>query len=284
VSGGPSPGATAGAPALLTRTAVLGLMDRHGLAPHRTLGQNFVVDPNTIRRIVRLAGVGPGDRVLEIGPGLGSLTLGLVEAGAEVDCLEIDERLAPAFTEVVGDRARLHLGDANAVDLAPLVGPGPATVVANLPYNVATAIVLRVLDEVPAVRSLLVMVQREVAERLAAGPGGSARGIPSVRVEHWAVARVVGTVVPEVFHPKPRVTSALVRVDRRPEVPPVDLAELRSVLAAGFGQRRKTLRRALAGIRDEAALVACGVDPGARAETLPIDAWRRLAAADRRSG
>lgn len=265
---------------LVTRTRLLDLMERHDLAPHRTLGQNFVVDPNTIRRIVRLAGVGAGDRVVEIGPGLGSLTLGLLEAGADVTAVEIDERVLPALAEVVGERARVVHADALAVDWDGIVGDGPVTVVANLPYNVATPVVLRLLDEAPGVTRMLVMVQREVGERLAAGPGTKAYGIPSVKVGFHARAAVVGTVPAEVFHPRPRVTSALVEIERRAEpAAPVDAAVLFDLVRAGFGQRRKTLRRSLGSRVDDSCFAAAGVAPTARAEELDVAAWCRLAAA-----
>lgn len=268
------------APALLTRTVLLEVMARYGLEPHRTLGQNFVVDQNTIRKIVRLAGVGDGDRVVEIGPGLGSLTLGLLEAGAAVTAVEIDTRLIEPLTEITGGRATIVAADALTVDWSPIVGDDDHVVVANLPYNVATPVVLRLLDEVPRVRRLLVMVQREVGERLAAGPGSKAYGIPSVKVGFWATARIVGTVGAEVFHPQPRVTSALVEIVRREHpVADVDVDILFGLVRAGFGQRRKTLRRALAGRVGPDQLDAAGIDGQRRAEELDVAAWCRLAEA-----
>jgi len=267
-------------PPLLTRTTLLELMARHGLEPHRTLGQNFVVDQNTIRKIVRLAGVVRGDRVIEIGPGLGSLTLGLLDAGADVTAVEIDTRLIGPLTEVTGGRATIVTADALTVDWASVVGDGRWTVVANLPYNVATPVVLRLLDEVPQVERLLVMVQREVGERLAATPGSKAYGIPSVKVSYWARARLVGSVGAEVFHPQPRVTSALVEITRRTEpVAVVDVDVLFDLVRAGFGQRRKMLRRALAGRVTDAELRAAGIDGGRRAEELTVEEWCGLAAA-----
>lgn len=264
-------------PALLTRTTLLEVMARYGLEPHRTLGQNFVVDQNTIRKIVRLAGVGRGDAVVEIGPGLGSLTLGLLEAGAEVTAVEIDTRLVEPLTEITGGRAKIVSGDAMEVDWSTIVGDREHTVVANLPYNVATPVVLRLLDEVPRVTRMLVMVQREVGERLAAGPGSKAYGIPSVKVGYWATARLVGTVGAEVFHPQPRVTSALVEIVRRDRpVDEVDASVLFDLVRAGFGQRRKTLRRALAGRVTDEQLGAAGIDGQRRAEELEVADWCRL--------
>ncbi len=265
---------------LLTRTALLDTMRRHGLEPHRTLGQNFVVDQNTIRRIVRLAGVVPGDRVVEIGPGLGSLTLGLLEVEAEVTAVEIDTRLVAPLAEVTGGRVRVVQGDAMAVDWADVLVGGPWAVVANLPYNVATPVVLRLLDEAAQATRMLVMVQREVGERLAAAPGTKAYGIPSVKVAYWAEARVVGTVGADVFHPRPRVTSALVEIVRRPApVRPVDTDLLFDLVRRGFGQRRKTLRRALDGKAGAEHFDAAQVDPNDRAERVDIDGWCRLAEA-----
>ena len=270
---------------MLTRTGLLDLMARHGLEPHRTLGQNFLVDPNTIRKIVRIAAVGPGDRVIEIGPGLGSLTLGLLEAGAEVTAVEIDERLIEPLRESIADRARIVNADAMEVDWSELIGRSgdarvderPWAVVANLPYNVATPVVLRLLDDVPEVTRLLVMVQKEVGERLAAGPGTKSYGIPSVKVGYWATARLAGSIGPDVFHPKPRVDSVLVEITRRPRpVDPVDTDLLFDLVRAGFGQRRKTLRRALDGRVDESGFAAAGIDPQARAETLDVAAWCAL--------
>ncbi|HEY5154198.1 MAG TPA: 16S rRNA (adenine(1518)-N(6)/adenine(1519)-N(6))-dimethyltransferase RsmA, partial [Acidimicrobiales bacterium] len=188
---------------MLTRSEVVDLLARHGLAPSRALGQNFLVDPNTIRRIVRLAEITPGDPVVEIGAGLGSLTLGLADAGAEVTAIEIDRHLLPALREVVEPHGvSVVEGDALTLDWAEvLAGHDRWALVANLPYNVATPLVCDLLDDVPAIERMLVMVQREVGERLAAGPGDPAYGIPSVKVAYWATAEVVGRVPPTVFLP-----------------------------------------------------------------------------------
>ena len=271
-------------PSLLTRTTLLEVMARYGLEPHRTLGQNFVVDQNTIRKIVRLAGIAAGDAVIEIGPGLGSLTLGLLEAGADVTAVEIDERLIAPLTEITGGRAQVVNADALTVDWAPLVAGRTWTVVANLPYNVATPVVLRLLDEVPEVSRMLVMVQKEVGERLAAGPGSKAYGIPSVKVAFHGGARLVGSIGPEVFHPQPKVTSALVEVWRGEAPADVDRDLMFALVRAGFGQRRKTLRRALAGSVTDAQFESAGIESRRRAEELVVADWVRLAgvvAADR---
>ena len=193
-------------------------LDQHGLAPSRARGQNFVVDPNTVRRIARLAEVGPDDLVVEIGAGLGSLTLALAETGASVTAIEIDSGLVPALRSVVGPAGVTVVeGDALRLDWDALLGDRTWVLVANLPYNVATPLVADLLDGVPAIRRMLVMVQREVGERLAAGPGDEAYGAVSVKVAYWATAKVVGRVPPTVFHPVPKVESALVRIDRRAE-------------------------------------------------------------------
>lgn len=271
----------------LSRTAVRQLLETHGLRPSRALGQNFVTDPNTVRRIVRLADVAAGDHVLEIGGGLGSLTLALAEAGAEVLSVELDHRLAPVLREVVAAHAQVEVveGDALTLDLQALLearAPGPWTLVANLPYNVATPVVLTVLDSAPSVASALVMVQREVGERLAAGVGDPAYGAVSVRVAYWATASVVGRVPPSVFLPRPKVESALVRIVRRPApAVPVEMVgydRLDTVVRAGFAHRRKTLRRSLAGVVSADSFAAAGVDDGARAEQLTVADWGRLAA------
>jgi 16S rRNA (adenine1518-N6/adenine1519-N6)-dimethyltransferase len=263
------------------------LLSAHGLRPSRALGQNFVADPNTVRRIARLAGSGPGDHVLEIGAGLGSLTLALVETGASVLAVELDRHVLPVLRSVVEPvGAEVVEGDALTLDLGQLLterAPAEAAwaLVANLPYNVATPLVMRVLVEVPAVERLLVMVQREVGERMAARVGDPAYGSVSVRVAYFAQAAVVGRVPASVFIPRPRVESVLVRLERRPQ-PAVDPAlvsydRLAQVIRAGFGQRRKMLRRSLAGVVDPEAFDRAGIRSDARAEELDIEEWGRLA-------
>jgi 16S rRNA (adenine1518-N6/adenine1519-N6)-dimethyltransferase len=261
------------------------LLRQHGLSPRQSRGQNFVVDPNTVRRIARLAGVGPDDHVVEIGAGLGALTRALLDTGARVTAIEVDEGLTGVLAEVVPD-ATIVRADARNVDWAPLLDGQPAVLVANLPYNVATPIVADLLDDVPLIRRMLVMVQAEVGARLAAGPGSKAYGAVSVKVTYWARASVVGRVPPTVFLPQPKVDSALVAIERReaPAGPPgIAPAELFALVRAGFGQRRKTLRRSLAGLVGEGEFRAAGVDPGARAEQLDVDSWGRLALAVRAS-
>jgi 16S rRNA (adenine1518-N6/adenine1519-N6)-dimethyltransferase len=266
-------------------SAIRALLADHGLEPSRALGQNFVADANTVRRVARLAGVGPDDRVLEIGPGLGSLTLALLETGAEVTAVEVDRHLLPVLrSQVEPAGARVVEADALHADWDIVLGPPdplmPWVLVANLPYNIAAPLVLDLLAGVPQIDRMLVMVQREVGERLAAGPGTKAYGIPSVRLRWWADAEVVGRVPATVFVPPPRVESVLVEVRRHP--PAGDSAEWAAVFAlveAGFGQRRKMLRRSLAGVVTAGAFTAARVRPEARAEELGLDDWRRLAAA-----
>ncbi len=284
------------------RAEVHRLLEDHGLRPSRALGQNFVADANTVRRVVRLAGVGPEDRVVEVGAGLGSLTLALLEAGASVTAVEVDRYLLPVLRGEVESRgARVVEADALTADWDELADPaqGIWSVVSNLPYNVAVPVVVGVLESAPQVATLLVMVQREVGERLAAGPGSRAYGAVSVKVAYWAEARLVGAVSPQVFVPRPRVESVLVRIERRPRpgcpcagptpdglstpstVPgpgSPDYDRLFAVVRAGFGQRRKMLRRSLLGVVDPTAFEVAGVAPTARAEQLGLDEWCRLAA------
>jgi 16S rRNA (adenine1518-N6/adenine1519-N6)-dimethyltransferase len=260
-----------------------------GLRPTKRLGQNFVHDPNTVRRIVRAAELDPADVVLEVGPGLGSLTLGLLEASAAVRAVEIDPVLAARLPATVADRApaladRLVVvtADALRVRAADLPGPAPTALVANLPYNVGVPVVLHLLAELPSLRRGLVMVQAEVAERLAAEPGGRTYGVPSAKLAWFAAARRAGPVPRAVFWPVPNVDSGLLAFTRRTP-PPGDRAAVFAVIDAAFAQRRKVLRSALAGWAGSAAaaeetLRAAGVDPGARAERLAIADFARIAA------
>ena len=257
-------------------------LESRGHRAKRALGQNFVVDPNTVRRIARLAGVGPGDAVVEIGAGLGSLTLALAETGAEVTAVEIDENLLPLLQENVAhlQNVRVVHGDATRLDWGSLLaGRDDWHLVANLPYNVATPLVADVLDDVPAVRHLFVMVQKEVGERLAASPGDDAYGAVSVKVAFHAEASVAGTVPPTVFLPRPNVDSALVSIVRRaePVAPDVSRDLLFSLVRAGFAKRRKMLRGALAGVATESQMEQSGIAPTARAEELSVHDWVRLA-------
>ncbi len=266
-----------------SRTDLVALLNDHGLSPSRALGQNFVVDANTVRRIARLAEVGPGDLVLEIGAGLGSLTLALVETGAEIIAIEVDRYIEPVLRTVVEPHGvRVHLGDALKLNYEELLGGRPAIVVANLPYNVATPLVLSLLETQPLITRMLVMVQKEVGERLAAHAGDEAYGAASLRLQYFADAKVVGKVGPSVFVPKPKVDSALVSIVRRPtlRIDPhlVSEEKLFEVIRTAFGQRRKMLRRSLAEMVGPEAFVTSGVDETRRPEELTIEEFAQLAA------
>ena len=262
----------------LTRGEVLDLLERHQLRPSRALGQNFVTDPNTVRRIARLAEVGAGDRVIEVGAGLGSLTLALAETGASVTAVEADKYLVPVLRTVVeGAGVDVVEGDALRLDWAALLGNERWVLVANLPYNIATPLIVELLERAPGIERMLVMVQREVAERLAAPAGAGARGGVSVKVEYWASAAVVGRVPASVFVPRPNVESALVRLDRHASpLADVERAALFALVDKGFGQRRKMLRRSLSGVVDPDCFDDAEVAPSARPEELTLDAWARL--------
>lgn len=267
-----------------TRSQLVALLKEHGLRPSRALGQNFVVDPNTVRRIARLADVGPGDQVLEIGAGLGSLTLALVETGARVEALEIDRNLIEPLRAVVAPLGvSVHQGNALEADYADILRGESTVVVANLPYNVATPVVLHLLETQPLVERMLVMVQKEVGERLAAHAGDDAYGAASLRLQYFADARIVGKVPPTVFVPKPNVDSVLVAVTRlaRVRVDPAIVSEddLFSVIRTAFGQRRKMLRRSLAEWASEGVFERAGVEATRRPEELTLEQFAELAAA-----
>jgi 16S rRNA (adenine1518-N6/adenine1519-N6)-dimethyltransferase len=260
-----------------------------GLRPAKALGQNFVLDANTVRRIVRAADLDADDVVLEVGPGLGSLTLGLLPVVAGVVAVEVDPVLASALPATVSERApsyidRLQIVTADALTLDTIPGPPPTALVANLPYNVAVPVLLRLLERVPSLRRGLVMVQAEVADRLSAPPGSRVYGAPSVKLAWYADARRAGAVARSVFWPVPNVDSALVAWTRR-DPPPTDATreEVFAVIDAAFGQRRKMLRSALATWagsphRAESVVRAADVDPRARGELLTVADFARIAA------
>jgi 16S rRNA (adenine1518-N6/adenine1519-N6)-dimethyltransferase len=259
------------------------LLASHGLAPRRAFGQNFVSDPNTVRRIARMANVGAHDHVVEIGAGLGSLTLALAETGARITAIEIDHGIAPVLRDVVKDLPNVSVvvGDALELDWNKIIPPGSkAVVVANLPYNVATPLVADLLDAIPQISRFVVMVQKEVALRLASSVGSSDYGAISVKVAYWATARVLGDVPPSVFIPRPKVTSSIIEITRRetPAVGPhIAPQQLFKVIRTGFGQRRKMLRRSLAAIATPENFALAGVSPEARPEELDVHQWGRLA-------
>ena len=245
------------------------LLQRHGLRPRTSLGQHFLADPNVTRRIVATAGVKSGDRVLEVGAGTGTLTRQLVAAGAEVTAIEVDEQLRPVLEETMaGLSVNLLYLDAATVDYQELLGAGPWKVVANLPYQVGTQLVLDWLRLVPAITDMTVMVQLEVAQRMAAPPGSRAYGLPSVVAGLHADLKVAFRVPPHVFYPPPQVESAVLRVVRK--AAPPGAARAIELAAAGFGQRRKMLRGSLSVIvpNAEEFLRSAGIDPTKRAEDL----------------
>jgi 16S rRNA (adenine1518-N6/adenine1519-N6)-dimethyltransferase len=271
---------------LLDPSAVRELARQLGLRPSKQRGQNFVIDANTVRRIVVTAQVSESDVVLEVGPGLGSLTLGLLQAARQVIAIEIDDLLAAQLPDTVATRlperaAALTVINADALQVDALPVP-PTAVVANLPYNVAVPVLLHLLATFRSWTHALVMVQAEVADRLAANPGSKTYGVPSVKVAWYAAATKAGTVSPTVFWPAPNVESGLVAINRRPQ--PATTATREQVFAvvdAAFGQRRKMLRSALAGLAGSsaaasAAVVAAGLDPKARGEMLDVTDFARI--------
>jgi len=280
----------AGDATLLGPAQVRDLAARLEIRPTKQWGQNFVVDPNTVRKIVRVAAVGREDVVVEIGPGLGSLTLALLPVVRSVTAIEVDPRLAGALEDTVrafqpANADKLRLVAADALTVTKLPGPKPTALVANLPYNISVPVVLSFLQHFPSIERVLVMVQLEVAERLAATPGSKIYGVPSLKAAWYADVELAGRIGRNVFWPAPNVDSGLVSLVRRD--PPVTTATREEVfrcIDAAFLQRRKALRGALARwagspARAEAVLVAAGVDPKARGEQLDIHAFARIAAA-----
>ncbi|VXB05483.1 Ribosomal RNA small subunit methyltransferase A [Citricoccus sp. K5] len=283
---------------LLSAADIRRLASELDLRPTKTLGQNFVIDPNTIRRITAVSGTGAGEHALEVGPGLGSLTLGLLDAAEAVTAVEIDPvpagrlaRTAEEFRPGAGQRLAVVLADAMHVSAAeleaarPAATSGPPTaLVANLPYNVAVPVLLHLLAELPSLEHGLVMVQEEVADRLAAGPGSKTYGVPSAKAAWYASVRKAGTIGKNVFWPAPKIQSGLVAFTRRqPPETTASRQEVFAVVDAAFAQRRKTLRAALSGwagspTAAEATLRAAGVDPRARGEVLGIEDFARIAA------
>ncbi|WP_329386677.1 16S rRNA (adenine(1518)-N(6)/adenine(1519)-N(6))-dimethyltransferase RsmA [Streptomyces sp. NBC_01716] len=260
-----------------------------GVRPTKQRGQNFVIDANTVRRIVRTAGVRPDDVVVEVGPGLGSLTLALLEAAEHVTAVEIDDILAAALPRTVEARmpdraARFSLVHADAMRVSELPGPAPTALVANLPYNVAVPVLLHMLEQFPTIERTLIMVQAEVADRLAAAPGNKVYGVPSVKANWYAEVKRAGAIGRNVFWPAPNVDSGLVSLVRRAEplTTTASRTEVFAVVDAAFAQRRKTLRAALAGWAGsapaaETALLAAGVSPQARGESLTVEEFARIA-------
>ena len=285
---------------LLNPASIRRIADQIGLRPTKTRGQNFVHDANTVRRIVSLAQVGAADRVIEVGPGLGSLTLGLLETGAEVVAIEIDEVLANQLPGTVAERMpgaaeRLEVVLSDALDVKVIPGAEPTALVANLPYNVAVPVLLHMLAICPQWSTGVVMVQSEVADRLVAAPGSKIYGVPSAKLAWYAEAIRVGNIPPTVFWPVPNVDSGLVRITRRrpPHVdgrdPRVTRSQVFRVVDAAFASRRKMLRSALAGLcggsmAASELITAAGIDPTARGEALDIGDLARVVEALAQAG
>ncbi len=278
-------------PKLLGPVEIRQLAEKLDVTPTKKLGQNFLHDPNTIRRIVATADLQRDDRVVEVGPGLGSLTLGLLEAVDDLTVVEIDPRLAAQLPDTIAERAPEQAGNLRLIEKDALrIAPGelgePTALVANLPYNVAVPVLLHLLELYPTIRRVLVMVQLEVAERLAAKPGNKVYGVPSVKASFYGTVRQAGTIGKNVFWPAPNIESGLVRIDCFEDAPwPIDDATRKAVFPlvdAAFAQRRKTLRAALSGHfgggpAAEEALVAAGIDPRLRGEKLAVEDFVRLA-------
>ncbi|MFW6772683.1 16S rRNA (adenine(1518)-N(6)/adenine(1519)-N(6))-dimethyltransferase RsmA [Nocardioides sp. CPCC 205120] len=279
---------TAGAPRLLSAADVRRLAAELDLRPTKQRGQNFVIDPNTVRRIVRDSGVGADDIVVEVGPGLGSLTLALLGVARRVVAIELDEVLAARLPATIAELApaqadAFEVVAADALRITELPGDAPTALVANLPYNVSVPVLLHLLALLPSLERGLVMVQAEVADRLAAGPGSRTYGVPSVKAAWYADVRRAGSVGRNVFWPAPNVDSGLVAWTRRePPVTTASRTEVFTVVDAAFAQRRKTLRAALRGLagsteRIEAALAHAGVEPTIRGEQLRVEDFARVA-------
>ncbi|MEX0429461.1 16S rRNA (adenine(1518)-N(6)/adenine(1519)-N(6))-dimethyltransferase RsmA [Nocardioides sp. DS6] len=275
------------APRLLGPAEVRALAGELDLRPTKQRGQNFVIDPNTVRRIVRESGVGADDVVVEVGPGLGSLTLALLEVAGRVTAIEVDPLLAARLPRTIAElapaqAASFELVHADALRVTEVPGPAPTALVANLPYNVSVPVLLHLMALLPSLQKGLVMVQSEVADRLAAKPGSKVYGVPSVKAAWFADLRRAGAIGRNVFWPAPNVDSGLVSwTHHEPPTTTVSRQQVFAVVDAAFAQRRKALRGVLKGLagsaeRAEAALVAAGVDPMARGESLDIDAFVRI--------
>jgi len=272
---------------LLGPAEVRALAAEIDVRPTKQRGQNFVIDPNTVRRIVRESGVGADDVVVEVGPGLGSLTLAILETGARVTAIEIDDVLAARLPRTIKEFAptaadRFELIHADALRVASVPGPPPTALVANLPYNVSVPVLLHLMVLLPSLTHGLVMVQSEVADRLAAAPGSKVYGVPSVKAAWFAEVRRAGAIGRNVFWPAPNVDSGLVHwTHREPPTTKVAREQVFAVVDAAFSQRRKALRGVLRGLAGsaqaaEAALIAAGIDPLARGESLGIEEFVRL--------
>ncbi len=270
-----------GLPRNFAETSTPAFLKTQGIYPNRALGQNFVIDPNTVRRIVRLARIEPGEQVLEIGAGVGALTQALVDVGAEVVAIEVDRRLVTLLRErFVNLPVVVFEADVLEVDFSTLpMRSGSWTSIGNLPYSIAATAIIRLLEKAPAMTSGLFMVQKEVGERLTAAPGNKAYGAVTVIAEYWADLSLVGNVPRTVFYPRPHVDSVLLRLQRRAGPPfdlPLGYEHFLRVVHAGFSQRRKMLRNSLSGIVSLATFDRYGIDERSRAEELSLQEWGML--------
>ncbi|MDQ3986219.1 MAG: 16S rRNA (adenine(1518)-N(6)/adenine(1519)-N(6))-dimethyltransferase RsmA [Actinomycetota bacterium] len=270
---------------LLGAARLRDLLDRHGIRPARSLGQNFVIDPNTIRKVVAAARLSADDRVLEIGAGVGSLTLALASECRKVVAVEKDSRLVTALEEVLAGKtnAEIVAADAMTLDFSDL---DVNKLVANLPYNVAASIVLKTFEQAPAIEQLTVMTQKEVGERLLSAPGSRIYGQTSVLLAYFAEGELAGRISRRAFYPVPRVDSVVVRLSRRRTLPDVEWRPFSALVKAAFSQRRKTLRNSLSSAvgaaRAEELLIGAGLDPNVRAEAVDLNGYVRIAALTRR--
>ena len=296
---GTAPGTVSGASSLLGASDIRSIASRAGISPAKKYGQNFVIDPGTVRKIAALAGPGPSSTVIEVGPGLGSLTLALLETGAAVFAVEIDPKLAGLLSSTVETympqaAGRLHVIRTDALELEPSqISSAPASLmlVSNLPYNAATPIILTLLERFPGLSSFVVMVQKEVAERLAAQPGSKVYGVPSVKLAWYGTAQFAGVIGRNVFWPAPHIDSALVEFHRHTDPQPAERSKNHTLknrtfllIDKAFGQRRKTLRSALKGIVGDNTYRQAGIDASRRGETLTIEEFAALAQAEISAG
>lgn len=296
---GTAPGTVSGASSLLGASDIRSIASRAGILPAKKYGQNFVIDPGTVRKIAALAGPGPSSTVIEVGPGLGSLTLALLETGAAVFAVEIDPKLAGLLSSTVETympqaAGRLHVIRSDALELEPSqISSAPASLmlVSNLPYNAATPIILTLLERFPGLSSFVVMVQKEVAERLAAQPGSKVYGVPSVKLAWYGTAQFAGVIGRNVFWPAPHIDSALVEFHRHTDPQAAERSKNHTlknrtflIIDKAFGQRRKTLRSALKGIVGDNAYRQAGIDASRRGETLTIEEFEALARAEISAG
>jgi len=267
----------------LGKKDLINLMDHHQIRPSKSLGQNFVIDPNIIHKIIRDAEIKSGEQILEIGSGLGSLTCELAKISSVV-ALEFDRYLMAKFLEVIenngvaGNVEIIH-ADAMKIDWKTFFATrkGNWKMVANLPYNIASPLLITILEEAPQVKEIFVMVQKEVADRFAAQPGGSSYGIPSVKSQYWSEVTVIGKISPEVFYPIPRVDSALLQFKRRKIPKPVNIDLFNQIVRKAFSQRRKMLRKTIGSSYDSKIFTEVGIDPRSRPEELSIENWVNLA-------